>query len=53
MELEQIKQYLNKRNKLSFDNDIKSHLKELKTKAVESNNEEHPRNEIWRLETIK
>lgn len=51
MELEQIKQYLDKDNKVSFDNDIKSKLKELKAKAVESN-EETVANEIWCLETI-
>lgn len=51
MELEQIKQYLNISNKLSFDNDIKSQMKELKGKAVESNNEDVA-NEIWCLETI-
>lgn len=51
MELEQIKQYLNNFNKLSFDNDIKSQLKELKVKAVRSN-QETVANEIWCLETI-
>jgi len=51
MEIEQIKQYLEKSNKLSFDINIKSQLKELKSKAVESNNEEVA-NEIWCLETI-
>lgn len=51
MELKQIKQYLNKSNKPSFDIIIKSELKELKAKAVESNQEDIA-NEIWCLEKV-
>ena len=51
MDFEQIKQYLNKSNKLSFDIDIKSQLKELKAKSIELNQEDIA-NEIWCLETI-
>jgi len=51
MELEQIKQYLKNSNKLNFDINIKSQLKELKAKAVELNQEDNA-NEIWCLETI-
>lgn len=51
MELEQIKEYFNNYNKLVFDNDIKSQLKGLKAKAVESG-QESIANEIWCLETI-
>lgn len=51
MELVDIKQYLDNCNKLSFDNDIKFRLKELKNKAVKTNQEDVA-NEIWCLETI-
>jgi len=51
MDLDQIKQYLNQRNKSEFDASIMIRLKDLKAEAV-SQNSEALTNEIWCLETI-
>lgn len=51
MDLDQIKQYLNQRNKLEFSANIKTYLKDVKVKAAAQNNEALA-NELWCLETI-
>lgn len=51
MNIDELRLYLNTPNKETFDIEVKSHLKELKTKAVELK-QECLSNEIWCLETI-